>query len=49
MLAVGRDYTDVAPIGGVVFGSGRQKLNVEVDVIPMPEEPPRKGPAVPPA
>ncbi|QFR34242.1 transglutaminase family protein [Ancylobacter sp. TS-1] len=37
VLAVGRDYTDVAPIGGVVFGSGGQKLNVEVDVIPLPE------------
>lgn len=45
VLAVGRDYTDVAPIGGVVFGSGRQKLKVEVDVIPMPDEPVRKSPA----
>ncbi|WP_428032619.1 transglutaminase family protein [Ancylobacter sp.] len=40
VLAIGRDYTDVAPIGGVVFGSGKQKLNVEVDVIPLPAEPP---------
>ncbi|MCB4770506.1 transglutaminase family protein [Ancylobacter sp. Lp-2] len=38
VLAVGRDYTDVAPIGGVLVGSGRQKLSVAVDVIPMPEE-----------
>ncbi|WP_371348638.1 transglutaminase N-terminal domain-containing protein [Ancylobacter sp. IITR112] len=50
VLAVGRDYTDVAPIGGVVFGSGRQKLKVEVDVIPMPDEPsPRREPPRPPA
>ncbi|MBS7542415.1 transglutaminase family protein [Ancylobacter oerskovii] len=40
VLAVGRDYTDVAPIGGVLVGSGRQKLSVAVDVIPMPEETP---------
>ncbi|MCK0207154.1 transglutaminase family protein [Starkeya koreensis] len=38
VLAVGRDYTDVAPIGGVVFGSGGQELTVEVDVIPIPPE-----------
>lgn len=37
VLAVGRDYTDVAPIGGVLIGSGRQKLSVAVDVIPIPE------------
>ncbi|GLK74300.1 transglutaminase family protein [Ancylobacter dichloromethanicus] len=48
VLAVGRDYTDVAPIGGVVFGSGKQKLNVEVDVIPLAEEAAAgKGPASP--
>jgi transglutaminase-like putative cysteine protease len=35
ILANGRDYTDVAPIGGVVFGPGRQKLDVAVDVIPV--------------
>ncbi|CAA0112841.1 putative protein [Starkeya nomas] len=46
VLAVGRDYTDVAPIGGVVLGSGRQKLDVAVDVIPIPPEPlPVEGPA----
>ncbi|TCK30413.1 transglutaminase-like putative cysteine protease [Ancylobacter aquaticus] len=42
VLAVGRDYTDVAPIGGVIFGSGKQKLKVEVDVIPMPDESPAR-------
>lgn len=36
VLAIGRDYVDVAPIGGVLLGSGRQKLGVAVDVIPVP-------------
>jgi len=35
VLAVGRDYADVAPIGGVVFGSGQQRLATAVDVIPV--------------
>ncbi len=35
VLALGRDYTDVAPIGGVLYGSGKQKLSVAVDVIPV--------------
>jgi transglutaminase-like putative cysteine protease len=34
VLAVGRDYSDVAPIGGVVLGSGDQKIDVAVDVVP---------------
>lgn len=34
ILAVGRDYSDVAPIGGVVLGSGDQKIDVAVDVVP---------------
>ncbi|HKR86811.1 MAG TPA: transglutaminase family protein [Phenylobacterium sp.] len=34
MLAVGRDYADVAPIDGVILASGVQTLAVEVDVIP---------------
>ncbi|MDF2618849.1 MAG: transglutaminase domain protein [Xanthobacteraceae bacterium] len=38
VLAVGRDYADVAPIGGVVLGSGGQELHVAVDVIPLPLE-----------
>ncbi|HSI40293.1 MAG TPA: transglutaminase family protein [Xanthobacteraceae bacterium] len=42
VLAVGRDYSDVAPVGGVLFGSGRQGLSVAVDVVPMTE---RKGKA----
>jgi transglutaminase-like putative cysteine protease len=31
-VAFGRDYHDVAPIKGVVFGSGKQTLDVKVDV-----------------
>jgi transglutaminase-like putative cysteine protease len=35
MLAVGRDYTDVAPLDGVIFGSGGQRIAVSVNVIPV--------------
>jgi transglutaminase-like putative cysteine protease len=34
-LAIGRDYSDIAPIAGVVFGAGEQRLEVAVDVIPV--------------
>jgi transglutaminase-like putative cysteine protease len=34
-LAIGRDYADVAPIDGVVFASGGQKISVTVSVIPV--------------
>jgi len=34
VLAIGRDYSDVAPIDGVVFASGRQRLDVSVSVVP---------------
>jgi transglutaminase-like putative cysteine protease len=34
VLAAGRDYSDVAPIGGMVLGSGGQKIDVAVDVVP---------------
>ena len=37
VVARGRDYNDVAPIDGIVSGSGRQRLKVEVDVIPETE------------
>lgn len=33
-LAAGRDYSDVAPIDGVILAPGDQSLKVEVDVIP---------------
>ena len=35
VLAVGRDYADVAPMDGVVFGSGEQQLKVSVQVTPV--------------
>ena len=35
MLALGRDYADVAPIDGVVFASGGQQLEVTVTVTPV--------------
>jgi transglutaminase-like putative cysteine protease len=34
MLAIGRDYTDVAPMDGVIFGSGGQQIDVSVSVTP---------------
>ncbi|WP_304186456.1 transglutaminase family protein, partial [Phenylobacterium aquaticum] len=42
VLAVGRDYADVAPIGGVVLGPGDQLIKVAVDVIPADETEPRQ-------
>lgn len=35
VLAVGRDFSDVSPVDGVIVGSRRQKLAVAVDVIPV--------------
>ena len=35
VLAIGRDYADVAPIDGVIFASGAQRLETKVDVIPV--------------
>jgi transglutaminase-like putative cysteine protease len=35
VIAIGRDYSDVAPVEGVILSSGGQKLDVAVDVIPM--------------
>jgi transglutaminase-like putative cysteine protease len=35
VLAIGRDYADVAPISGVVLASGEQHLTTAVDVIPI--------------
>lgn len=37
VLAVGRDYTDVSPVDGVIVGSRKQKLSVAVDVVPVEE------------
>ncbi len=35
VLAIGRDYADVAPIDGVIFASGGQRLEVAVSVTPV--------------
>jgi transglutaminase-like putative cysteine protease len=32
-LAVGRDFSDVSPVDGIIVGSRRQKLSVAVDVL----------------
>jgi transglutaminase-like putative cysteine protease len=32
VVAIGRDYADVAPIDGVIVGAGRQTLDVSVDI-----------------
>jgi len=37
VLAIGRDYADVAPIDGVIFASGGQRLEVSVSVTPGTE------------
>ena len=38
-VAVGRDFGDVSPLRGVVYGSGDQKLKVQVDVRPVTDPP----------
>jgi transglutaminase-like putative cysteine protease len=35
VVAIGRDYTDIAPIDGIVLGSGAQDMHVSVDVEPL--------------
>jgi transglutaminase-like putative cysteine protease len=37
LVAVGRDYRDIAPIDGVFTGSGAQDVRVEVDMAPVLE------------
>ena len=44
VLAVGRDYSDVAPIDGVILAPGFQTLKVGVDVIPDERQPPLADP-----
>jgi transglutaminase-like putative cysteine protease len=36
-LAWGRDYGDISPINGVIFGGGEHVVEVAVDVIPLPQ------------
>ncbi|MBN8996125.1 MAG: transglutaminase family protein [Rhizobiales bacterium] len=33
VLAMGRDYSDVAPVDGILFGAGGQRVSVAVDVV----------------
>jgi transglutaminase-like putative cysteine protease len=40
--AWGRDYGDVAPVKGVLFGGGTHKLDVEVDVWSWPDRVPEE-------
>lgn len=35
VVAVGRDYAEIAPVDGVVLGSGAQRMDVSVDVAPV--------------
>lgn len=35
VMAVGRDYAEIAPVDGVVLGSGAQSMQVSVDVAPV--------------
>ncbi|MCR9143165.1 MAG: transglutaminase family protein [bacterium] len=35
VLGYGRDYSDVTPLKGVIFGGGKHTVRVEVDVIPV--------------
>jgi transglutaminase-like putative cysteine protease len=38
VMAIGRDYADIAPIDGIVLGSGAQRMHVSVDVEPLDGE-----------
>ena len=49
VLAIGRDYSDVAPIDGIILAPGEQTLKVEVDVIPEGEPAPVPAPRRPAA
>jgi transglutaminase-like putative cysteine protease len=37
VMAIGRDYAEIAPVDGVVLGSGAQQMDVSVDVEPLEE------------
>ncbi|MEN3747327.1 transglutaminase family protein [Sphingomonas sp. HF-S3] len=37
VIAIGRDYADIAPIDGIVLGTGAQNMHVSVDVEPLTE------------
>ena len=37
ITAMGRDFSDISPISGIIYGGGQQQLQVGVDVIPESE------------
>ena len=37
VMAIGRDYAEIAPVDGIVLGSGAQDMHVSVDVAPLDE------------
>jgi len=39
VMAIGRDYAEIAPIDGIVLGSGMQQMDVSVDVAPIDPAP----------
>lgn len=39
VVAIGRDYAEIAPVDGVVLGSGAQSMDVSVDVAPVADAP----------
>ena len=39
VLAVGRDYSDVAPMDGVIVAAGGQRITVSVSVTPVQPTP----------
>jgi transglutaminase-like putative cysteine protease len=45
VLAVGRDYADVAPVDGVIVASGGQRIEVAVQVVPVEPVPATAAPA----
>jgi transglutaminase-like putative cysteine protease len=44
-VAWGRDFGDVSPLRGVLVGSGKHRLEVAVDVIPVDEPAPSQAPS----
>lgn len=46
LVAIGRDYAEIAPVDGVVLGSGAQRMDVSVDVAPVSEDAPTLTPAI---
>jgi hypothetical protein len=47
-LAYGRDFSDVSPIRGVIYGSAQQSLSVAVRVQVLPDMPDTHQPPLQP-